>query len=182
MPRVFIAVDLSDEAIHQLVGIQPRSGPGVRVTRPEQIHVTLHFLGDVPVDEFSVALRKVTASAFSITIAGVGSFRSPDGGAIVWAGVKHCPPLLELHAAISSVLIEQDIQPEARPYSPHITLARIKPFAADFVPGYLRKHASFQLPEQAVTMFHLYSSSSVNGRSEYRCEASYPMKCGANSG
>lgn len=77
MPRYFIAIPLAGDIKDQLIAAQPAALPGMRLIEREELHLTLHFLGEVA-PEFDERLRKeltsVEMQSFSIAIQGVGRF------------------------------------------------------------------------------------------------------------
>lgn len=176
MPRLFVAADLPRTSIASLVQIQPPQAAGIRLAAPSQMHLTLHFLGEADLDPIRTALLSVVATAFSIDFKGVGQFPSFGGGMILWAGIQQCDGLIRLHAAVADALSAVGFQPEERPYTPHITLARCKTRQASAdVRRFLARQPEFRLPEQRITTFGLYSSTIVNDAPTYRCEQSFPL-------
>lgn len=123
MPRLFTAITIPDEVTALLMGVQPEIRPGVKLIPREQIHLTMHFLGEFELELARLALSSIRVPAFSMTIDSLGSFRRRQG-TILWAGVKPTMPLAELHQSMSARLAEVGYQPEQRPFQPHITLAR----------------------------------------------------------
>lgn len=147
MRRLFTALSLPLDAAVALA----RCAPGVsggRVVAPQQMHVTLHYLGEADIDRTADALRTVAVEPFELYIEGSGRFESP-GAVTVWAGVRPTPELLALHAAVGETLEVVGYVPESRPYTPHVTLARILAFdvRADLVtpPSFVVSIASFCL-------------------------------------
>jgi len=176
MPRFFVAIPLPDDAKNCLIAAQPPVIPGMRVLGREELHLTLHFLGEIAPHHVGVvgnALANVRMNAFAITISGVGRF-PPEGEAqVLWAGVEASTALIELHRAIGTVLAEAiGFRPEERPYSPHVTLARLNsPAPPDLVEMYLEGRNGFVLQPVPIDRFVLYSSSFVDGVPQYREEA-----------
>ena len=134
--RTFIAIELSDEVRAALTDLQnrlktvvpPRS---VRWTAPQNIHLTLHFLGDVAIDDvekIGVVLQKASLASqpFTLTIERLGCFPNVQRPRIMWTGVSgETEPLVALHRDLGKWLKEAiDFSPESRPYSPHLTLGR----------------------------------------------------------
>lgn len=177
MSRLFVAVDLPDACIDQLVRLQPPSVQGLRLTDPAQMHLTLHFLGDADTARIQIALRPIRERSFLLTFDSIGHFPTREGGLIAWVGVRQNPDLLRLHSAIAAALIPEEYHPEERPFLPHITLARTKRGAAtSLVKRHLSANANFLLPDQPVTTFALYSSTFDGQRHIYRCEEQYPLQ------
>lgn len=136
--RCFIAVELTPKAREELARLQQRlkaslPAHAVRWTPPPNIHLTLHFLGELAADRIDLVgqvLRDVAAgfSPFSLTLANLGSFPNTRRPRIVWVSVSGETDSLEsLHTALGGQL-EKGIgfRPESRPYSPHLTIGRVK--------------------------------------------------------
>jgi 2'-5' RNA ligase len=135
--RTFIAIELDPDMLAQVSRLQSRLKddvlPGfVRWVRPEGIHLTLKFLGDVPadkLDDIAEALRTTSAAhaPFSLHIAGMGCFPSPRRPRVVWIGVDEPSGTLErLYYGIERALAPLGFPPEQRRFSPHLTLGRVK--------------------------------------------------------
>lgn len=175
MPRLFVAIDLPTSIIAALAAIQPAMVPGLRLVAPSRMHLTLHFLGNVDIERMSTALRQVDAPAVPLWIQGVGRF--PGRTTTLWAGVQQTAELAELHERLASALSRAGFRPEARPYHPHITLAR----GESHVPGslmqqFLERHADLALPGFVAPSFHLYSSDLSGEAPLYRREASFELR------
>src|SRR5207249_3348772 len=118
---------LPADATAELALIQPPRTTGVRLAKPGQMHLTLHYIGKAGVERMAAALEAVEFPAFSLTFEGVGQFPSAGGAVTLWAGVTGSTELFRLHAAVEAALAGEGFQPETRPYSPHVTLARCGP-------------------------------------------------------
>lgn len=140
--RTFIAVELSHEAITALAELQkklkgraPRDT--VRWTAPESIHLTLHFLGNIDESEVETVTGILVASSaayphFSLSLSGLGCFPNFHRPRIVWVGVSgDTAPLAGLQHDLGRELQAIGYTPENRPYSPHLTVGRVK----DRLPG-----------------------------------------------
>lgn len=139
--RAFIAIPLSDEMLAALGRIEAQlcQGPGGgagRWVRPEGIHLTLKFLGDVPEGRLPVigaTLDKVCRAhvPFALHLAGLGCFPNMRRPRVVWAGVEEETGRLErLQAAVERELAREGFPKEARHFTPHLTLARVHERAA----------------------------------------------------
>lgn len=135
-PRTFIAVPLEEKVRAKIVGLQEEmsaAGTEVKWVEPENLHVTLLFLGEVDLREsveICRAVRRVTEgiSPFKLQIAGMGCFPNARRPRTLWAGVAEGhDELTQLHHAIEGDLLELGgYRREERGYTPHITLGRIK--------------------------------------------------------
>ena len=102
--------------------------PRLKLTRPGQLHLTLHFHGELPDDrvlELKRELAGIRRTRFSLQIAGTGVFEQEPGlRGVLWAGVHLNPPLQRLYDAVTQLVAKLGLRLEDRPWSPHITLAR----------------------------------------------------------
>lgn len=132
--RTFVAIKLPDEIKELLKSVQTtldRGFRGVSWTRPESIHLTLKFLGEIDdrkVGEATAALEGAAKGIgpFSLELEGVGSFPNARNPRVVWAGIKTSPELIVLQQAIEKNLQAIGFEAEERPFTPHLTLCRIK--------------------------------------------------------
>src|SRR5262249_7093408 len=153
--RIFIAVGL-DKPIHdRLVALQEalaRSGSDVKWVEPENLHVTLLFLGEVEDRDLPAVCRSVADccvrhAPFALSVERAGCSPTPRRPRILWAGLGlGTQELCALHAAREPPLLELGCyRREDRPYSPHITLGRVKSDRpTDKLSAALAKHAGWQ--------------------------------------
>jgi RNA 2',3'-cyclic 3'-phosphodiesterase len=159
--RLFVAIDLPDSTRQLLEGIDPQIR-GVRWTEPDQMHLTLGFFGDVP-EEVELKLREklstIEFGSFFLPVNGVGMFSSRGAPKIIWIGVgKAHPHLFQIHKRVQEAALAAGIEPELRPWHPHITIARCRDVAAQTLRKFLQSHAEFDAGMIGVDAFHLYSS------------------------
>lgn len=129
--RAFIAIDLP-EAIHAALSEKQRAFraacPEARWTRPEGIHLTLKFLGeisDVQVKQVTEALAGLGGlEVFEIEVKGFGFFPDARRPRVFWAGLEAPPALAELAARVEGAMEPLGFPREQRPFRPHLTLAR----------------------------------------------------------
>ncbi len=159
--RLFVAIDLPESTRQLLADLDPRVR-GVRWTDPAQMHLTLSFLGDVP-DESDSALREklgvIEFGAFFLPIVGVGAFSAKGAPKIIWIGVgKAHPHLFQIHKRVQEAALAAGLDPELRPWHPHVTLARCRDVSAQSLRKFLQSNAEFDAGMIHVEDFHLYSS------------------------
>jgi len=135
MWRLFIAIELPRSVLDVLSEAQARlrrdSPPrAVRWVNPNGIHLTLKFLGDVPLDQRAEIEQRLTQIArqtapLEIAIQGLGCFPNCRRPRVVWA-VVHEPSgaLLTLRDAVEAYFAKVAAPTENRPFSPHLTLGR----------------------------------------------------------
>jgi 2'-5' RNA ligase len=134
--RTFLAIDVGKAIRDRCLALQEalaRGGAELKWVEEENIHLTLLFLGEVE-DRELPALCRVVADccaghdAFPLSVESVGCFPNPRRPRIVWVGVGvGAAKVCTLHDALESPLMELGCyRREDRPYTPHITLGRLK--------------------------------------------------------
>lgn len=133
--RTFIAVDPGQPIRDRVVALQEtlgRSGVEVKWVEPENLHVTLLFLGEVEdraVADVCRAVLDVTTkhAPFSLSIESAGGFPNARRPRILWVGVgEGVQPLCALHDELEVPLLDLGYRREERRYTPHITMGRVK--------------------------------------------------------
>ena len=126
--RLFTAVELPGALRSLLVGLK-KDFPGIRWTVPENMHLTLRFIGEVgprEAEKVGKALRNVRVAPFFLCIRGLGLFERRRQ-AVLWAGLQHSAPLRDLKQQVDEALAEGiGLEAEHGRFSPHITLSRIR--------------------------------------------------------
>jgi 2'-5' RNA ligase len=102
----------------------------LRWTAVENLHITTKFIGEWPearLDEMKTALRSVSQpEPIQIAVRGVGWFPDQRRPHVFWAGVNAGEPLARLAHTTEQAVSALGVPAETRPYSPHLTLARVK--------------------------------------------------------
>jgi 2'-5' RNA ligase len=134
--RLFIACEVPDDVKETIGGVietlRGRSGTAVRWIRPEGVHVTLKFLGEVPVKKLpgiklAVQEAVVGHSPFDLEFSNIGTFGGREGLRIMWVGIAGDVLRLEaLVRAMNAALAVVGFEPERRPFRPHLTLGRVR--------------------------------------------------------
>jgi RNA 2',3'-cyclic 3'-phosphodiesterase len=136
--RVFAALELPPDLKRQLAEVQTGfqdllAGDGVRWVRPDGIHLTLKFYGEVPpeqVSEIEAGLGRSAASAEPIhaAVGGLGVFPDSRRPQVIWTALQgELLPLQRLQAAVEREAQALGFTPEARAFTPHLTLGRVRP-------------------------------------------------------
>ena len=160
--RLFIAIALPGPVREELVALaQPLAG--VNWTRPEQLHLTLRFLGDVPeekIENITAHLATVRVEPFVLPVEGVGAFPPKAPPRVIWIGVGHGHPRLhQLRQRVDDALLAAGLlELDVRTFHPHVTLARCGADTGKPLAKWLLAHAEFGAPPFRVTAFDLYSS------------------------
>jgi 2'-5' RNA ligase len=167
--RTFIALPLAKAIRDRLIALQEKlatTGAEVKWVEPENLHVSLLFLGEV--DERAVAdVCRVasdicqTQAPFPVSVATVGCFPNVRRPRVIWVGVSEgSQELCALHDALEPPLMELGCyRREARPYTPHITLGRVKGERSGtaLLPA-LEKRADWHAGEMPAREIHVLSS------------------------
>jgi 2'-5' RNA ligase len=134
--RLFVACEVPDEVKDAIGGItqslKDRSGNAVRWINPEGVHVTLKFLGEVPVKKLpaiKLAIQEAVVGhqPFELEFSNIGTFGGREGLRIMWVGVAGDVLRLEaLVRAVNAALAVVGFEPERRPFRPHLTLGRVR--------------------------------------------------------
>jgi RNA 2',3'-cyclic 3'-phosphodiesterase len=134
--RLFIAIDLDDAARAAIAAEQKRvaaalgdARSSVKWVKPDQMHLTLVFLGDVPETQASAVVdavnRPVAMPPFGITFQTLGVFPSHGGPRALWIGITNgAVELIELQRVLAQRVADLGIALESRPFHPHLTLGR----------------------------------------------------------
>jgi RNA 2',3'-cyclic 3'-phosphodiesterase len=130
--RAFIALELDTrlrEAIGELQGrLRPRLG-GIRLVRPEGIHLTLRFLGDTAPSQIETLRPLLAAAATSCPpvdaqVAGLGTFPERGSPRVLWLGLDVPPAVFDLQRASERAARAAGFEREPRPFRAHLTLGR----------------------------------------------------------
>jgi RNA 2',3'-cyclic 3'-phosphodiesterase len=159
--RLFVALELPDSVRQSLTALDPGLR-GVRWLNPAQMHLTLSFLGPVgPAEEEKLCegLSAIRWSAFFLPIAGAGVFPGRGRPRIVWIGVgSGHPHLFQLHKRVQEAALAAALEPDLRPWHPHITLARCRDVSPQTLRPFLKANADREIGLIHVESFALFSS------------------------
>jgi RNA 2',3'-cyclic 3'-phosphodiesterase len=134
--RLFVACEVPDDVkrdIGEVIeSLRSRSGAAVRWIKSDGVHVTLKFLGEVPVKKLpavKLAIQEAVVghSPFELEFSNIGTFGGREGLRIMWVGIAGDVLRLEaLVRAVNAALAVVGFEPERRPFRPHLTLGRVR--------------------------------------------------------
>jgi 2'-5' RNA ligase len=166
--RTFIALPLDDTLRRRVVAVQQEfadAGGDVKWVEPENLHVTLLFLGEVDaleVVEICRAVRGVVApiKPFTLSASGVGAFPNLRRPRTLWVGVEEGrEELVALHDGIEDALLKLGAyRREDREFTPHITLGRVHGDATPELREALKRAADWHGGTQLLREVHVMSS------------------------
>lgn len=189
--RTFIAVPIAPQVrsrINRYLTGHITDLKRVKWVRPEDFHLTLKFLGEVPVNDIYdtiVALRKACAriEPFDLVFNGLGGFPDTARPHTLWVGVTEgVEESAELAGAIDDELFRIGFPREGRRFTPHLTIGRVKKGVVPEAGGI----DSFILPEKEIPFFGMsavdsvciFSSELTRGGPKYEVLEEVPLKTG----
>lgn len=171
--RFFVGLDLPPTLIATLVRLDLQVD-SVRWLPAEQLHLTLAFFGEVAPEAEEKLLGKLRAIQFAkffLPIVGLGTFPSRGDPKVIWIGVgRGHPHLFQLHKLVTDAGLAAGIEPDLRPWHPHITLARCRDVPRATIQRFLRAHAEDDFGLVPIDSFSLQSSRLTPAGSIYHRE------------
>ncbi len=132
--RTFLAIDIPNGSVKDnVLGFMKtvsETGADLKPVEPENMHVTLRFLGDIrssTVEELKTELNKIRFNQFDIALESVGVFPDYKRINVIWVGIgEDTVQLVDLYGKVNKALEDVGIPPDRRGLSPHITVARVR--------------------------------------------------------
>ena len=179
--RLFVGIELPDPLRERLVALYG-SLAGARWTPPENLHLTLRFIGEIRpdlADEVDGALAAIRGRRFDLTLSGIGTFdrggrRSGIPGSL-WAGIERNERLEHLQGKIETILQRTGLPPERKRFQPHVTLARVDGIAEPLLASWVQAHNLLRSPSVPITHFTLFSSLLGKEQAVYNAEVEYEL-------
>jgi 2'-5' RNA ligase len=133
MKRTFIAIRIipSTTMIEFVESLSSKAIGEIKWTNPDTWHITLVFTGSLPntlIRKVNYGLKTIAerTSTFGLKILGFGTFGSQLRPKVLWIGVLLDAQLAELQRLVADKIFDLEIQTDAKPFHPHITLGRIR--------------------------------------------------------
>jgi 2'-5' RNA ligase len=187
--RLFVALDLPEPvrtSLGQLITKLKSKSRAARWVPPENLHITLKFIGYVGNEKLSPiesALSSIRAAhPIELHFRGMGFFPNERRPRVFWCGIAGSPNLAELAADIDRALAPLGVGAETRPFTPHLTLARFK--SDEGVPEVVRVATDMKSTDFGAaieTHFHLYESLLKSTGAQYNRVASFPFVGGSTA-
>jgi 2'-5' RNA ligase len=178
MFRLFVGIPLPSMIRARLAGLC--SGiPGARWVAPENMHITLRFIGTVgggEAEDIHERLSQIQSPAFALTLANVGCFESGRKVHALWVGVNREPYLIRLADKVDSAIVRAGIMPERRKFKPHVTLARFRTGASPRIGTFIERNSPFNSVPFPVDHFALFRSFLGGEGAHYESLADYPLR------
>jgi 2'-5' RNA ligase len=178
--RLFVALEIPSTVrerfatlINQLRALESKSSAKKpRWVRPENLHVTLKFIGHIDpalLDPIRATLAKLCSDGpVDLRFRGLGFFPNAKRPRVLWAGTAASPNLSSLARDIDSSLAKLGIPAEERAFTPHLTLARCEPSAISAaMAGVVERDSACDFGGLRTTQFHLVESKLKASGAEY---------------
>ena len=182
--RLFIALPLP-EPLRTVLAQLCTSIPHIRWTPPEQLHVTLRFLGDIDSSRIPTMVERLSTihvEPFLLPLEGVGSFPPKAPPRVLWVGLGNGHPRLhQLRKQIDDALLNLGIEFDVRTFHPHVTLGRCDDEPGPEVTKWLRAHEKFEGPSFRVDAFDLVSSELRPSGAIHRVVEHIPITIGSSA-
>jgi 2'-5' RNA ligase len=188
MTRTFIALEMNEHLQSHLTGVihqVAQALPRLNWVNPSGIHLTLAFLGELDAACLEQAMQAAAAAAqqvkpFSYRLTRIGIFGSPRQPRVVWMGIEEkSASLSRLHRILNQELVQRDFVTESRPFSPHLTLARVKnalsPDELERLQSILAEKRFISSNEYPVHSINVMKSELLRSGAEYTCLQAYPL-------
>lgn len=179
MIRAFLGIDLPPP-VRGACQVQQFLVPMPRKVEPENLHLTLVFLGDCPepaLDAAHEGFEALREARFSLSLRGLGLF-GKDKPRVVWAGVSPSPDLMHLQAKAETIARRAGCPLDDRKFVPHVTLGRFQPpppLDAMRLERAVAMGAGFRSDTWEVEELTLWRSHLTGKGSHYEVLARYPL-------
>lgn len=181
--RLFIAIEISPEvraALAALLKELRAIAPQVKWVRPENMHLTLKFLGETDSPKLTAVRAALSAirsnAAVTFRFRGLGFFPNAKRARVFWAGMEASANLPALAAEIDQAMHKLGFPLEDRPFTPHLTLARLQPPGLPFkLAAAAQEHAARDFGSLTIQDFHLIESKLKPAGAEYTTLQSFPF-------
>ena len=175
--RLFVGLPLPGDLRRRLAGLAGGL-PGARWVAPDNLHVTLRFIGEVDdgqAEDIDAALAAIRAPAFAVTVAGVGCFDRGRQVHAVWAAVEAGEAIGHLYEKVELAVMRAGCEPERRKFKAHVTLARLRDTPVRRVGEYIQTRQGFPGGTFTAGCFTLYRSHLGHGGAHYEALVDYPL-------
>ncbi len=189
--RLFVALAIPEDVREKLAALLRElrgSDPAPRWVPPQNLHVTLKFIGEVAPQRATAicdALAEIRLEQpIHFEFRGLGFFPNARRPGVLWTGIESSEDLARLASAIDRALGPLDIPLETKPFVPHLTIARFKqPRVSPALSAEIAKRQSYTFGTISAAQFHLMESTLKSGGAEYTTLRSFGFtdQCTKNS-
>lgn len=176
--RLFVGLELPSFIRQELELLQRPPLSGARWESPEQLHLTLRFIGGVPdsqVPDVQAGIANLASTPFTLQLQGADCFGPAYRSRVLWVGATPEAPLVHLHTQLNQRLTALGYEKPEQDFRPHVTLARFGRSGGD-VEAFLNRHARYRSSAFPVEWFSLFASLPEPGGVRYQVLQRYPLR------
>ena len=177
MLRLFVGLSIPDDIASRLA-LLANGMPGARWVEPENMHITLRFIGEVAqadAQDIDQELRRLIAKPINFDIAGMDTFGHGRKAHALYARVTLSPEMELLQTRLEAAMVRAGQPRETRKFKPHVTLARLKSAPELGLLSFIQANNLFRAGPILADHFVLYESRMGNGGSVYFPLAEYSL-------
>jgi 2'-5' RNA ligase len=177
MLRLFVGLPVPEDIAEDLAALSDNM-TGARWVEPENMHVTLRFIGEVAqadAEDIHNELSRITAKPFTYDLHGLDTFGQGRKAHALYMRVPLTPELEILQGRCESAVVRAGQSREPRKFKPHVTLARLNKPEEDRLLQFIQANNLYRVDKIAVDRFILYESKLGKGGSAYFPVAEYPL-------
>jgi 2'-5' RNA ligase len=173
MEKLFIAIDLPDDAVRSLQDIQPQETPEVSLIDGRNLHISLLSIGDAEVDKVDECLQALDLTQFNAKFVGLGKFAARKN-TILWACVEPIDLLQSLRNLVIDALAPIMSTAPSKKFKPQVTLARCSDAtSSEMIDAYLQQSMGSANKEFTISGLTLYSMHQSKGSSYSKQQLQY---------
>lgn len=164
MLRLFVGIDVPyDSKVDLLMKAVMSSRADLKPVEPENLHLTLLFIGEVQdalLGDIKEAVSLVKFPSFNVRLSGLGAFPSPFRPRVIWIGIKEGAEVLtDIHNQLVKSLKSRGVKPQdEKEFQPHLTLARVKGTYGS-LPQVIMSYQDYEVGTISVNSIKLYKST-----------------------
>lgn len=177
MPRLFIAIPVPESHSLNLANLST-ADVDARWVPAGNHHLTLKFIGNADKarqQNIATVLEQVTRRTVYVHLRNLEVFPGLNKPRVLTVSAAHEPALMQMQLDVERHMVKLAVPSEARPYRPHVTIARFKKGRAGGVQEYLFEHRDFTMQPFLASEFSLYSSQTSPSGAIYERLSTYPL-------
>ncbi len=162
--RAFIAVRVpASERLREALGRLSALGRAVKTVEPDNLHVTLKFLGEtssslLPAVSDTIRHTVKDQPPMRMRLVGMSAFPHVNRPSVIWVGLEHAVPLIHVATLLDGELQSLNFRPEEKAFQPHVTLARVKRKPPPQLKSIIAEYQEADFGELVVSSIDLFRS------------------------
>ena len=175
MPRLFIGLEVPAH-IRAILSMKQAGIPKMRWIDPADFHITLRFIGDVPIRQADDIVEVLSRRIWNKPHISLGEIKCFGGSkpSSIYASVRANQELIDLTASQERAMQRLGLPPDSRRFTPHVTIGRCKKCPPEAIARYLSHHGeAWPGLDYTPTRFALYSARESRGGGPYKIEQTW---------